>query len=455
MSIVVVGDVLLDVDLSGSAERLSPDAPVPVIDVAASTVRAGGAGLVARMLADDGEDVQLVTVLSDDARSTDLRAALGGIALVAGPANGPTPVKTRLRADQHAIARIDEGCGDPALPTVTDDMISAIEQAGAVLVADYGRGLAADERIRAAIAARAGRVPVVWDPHPRGATPVAGTTVVTPNLAEARGFSGVGGSGLPVAVQAAGRLRDRWQVEAVVVTMGAAGALLCAADEAKGPVVVPAPAVEAADPCGAGDRLAATLTRELKHGRALAAATDAAVRSASAFLAAGGVSALGAGPRPVRIGGPAGDALTVADAVRRAGGTVVATGGCFDLLHAGHARTLSAARGLGDCLIVCLNSDASVRRLKGAERPIIAEADRVDLLLALECVDAVLVFEENSPEEALRRLRPDVWVKGGDYAVDDLPEAELVSSWGGCTVTVPYHPARSTSLLASALARVS
>ncbi|RNE62405.1 PfkB family carbohydrate kinase [Cryobacterium tepidiphilum] len=455
MSIVVVGDTLLDVDLSGSAERLSPDAPVPVIDVARSVMRAGGAGLVARMLADDGEDVLLVTVLSDDGRSGDLRDALYGITVVAGASNGPTPVKTRLRAAQQAIARIDEGCVDPATPTVTEAMIAAIEAADAVLVADYGRGVAADERIRAAIAARAGSVPVVWDPHPRGAVPVPGLAAVTPNLAEARAFSGATGTGLPLAVHAGERLREAWDARAVIVTMGASGALLCSLDAPRGPVVVPAPAVAATDPCGAGDRLAATLVRELQGGSAVAAATAVAVRSASGFLAAGGVAGMGAGRWPVQIGGPAGDALTVAAAVRAAGGTVVATGGCFDLLHAGHARTLSAARGLGDCLIVCLNSDASVRRLKGAERPIIAEADRVDLLLALECVDAVLVFEENSPEEALRRLRPDVWVKGGDYSVDDLPEAPLITSWGGCTVTVPYHPARSTSRLASALARVS
>jgi rfaE bifunctional protein nucleotidyltransferase chain/domain len=148
------------------------------------------------------------------------------------------------------------------------------------------------------------------------------------------------------------------------------------------------------------------------------------------------------------------DALRVAESVRAAGGTVVATGGCFDLLHAGHARTLSAARALGDCLIVCLNSDDSVRRLKGAARPIIPEDDRVDLLLALECVDAVLVFGEDTPDEALRRIRPDVWVKGGDYSAESLPETATVAEWGGRVLTVPYHPGRSTTHLAAALARV-
>jgi rfaE bifunctional protein nucleotidyltransferase chain/domain len=134
---------------------------------------------------------------------------------------------------------------------------------------------------------------------------------------------------------------------------------------------------------------------------------------------------------------------------------VVATGGCFDLLHAGHVRSLAAARELGDCLVVCLNSDASVRRLKGEQRPIMAEQDRAELLLALECVDAVMIFDEDTPEAALQRLRPDIWVKGGDYNGEHLPEAELVESWGGRCVTVPYYPARSSTLLAEALAKVS
>src|SRR5699024_1306293 len=133
------------------------------------------------------------------------------------------------------------------------------------------------------------------------------------------------------------------------------------------------------------------------------------------------------------------------------GGTVVATGGCFDLMHAGHARTLAGARKLGDCLIVCVNSDDSVRRLKGADRPIMTQADRAELLLSLECVDAVVVFEEDSPEEVLRQLQPDVWVKGGDYNADTLPEAAALAEWGGRVVSMPYHPGRSTTRLASAI----
>ena len=141
-------------------------------------------------------------------------------------------------------------------------------------------------------------------------------------------------------------------------------------------------------------------------------------------------------------------------AVRATGGTVVATGGCFDLLHAGHIATLRAARDLGDCLVVCLNSDDSVHRLKGPARPLVPAQDRVRVLLALECVDAVVVFDEDTPETVLRRLRPDVWAKGGDYAGSELPEAAALRSWGGQAVVLPYVEGRSTTSLVRTAAGV-
>lgn len=457
MTIVVVGDVLLDIDMIGSAERLSPDAPVPVVDVDGAVVRAGGAGLVARLLVADGHDVELVTALSDDGRCDQLRSALAGVRLVTGTANGPTPVKTRLRASGHAIVRFDEGCALGSAPSVTAQMLHAIEHADAILVADYGRGVAADHRVRSAIESRCGQVPIVWDPHPNGSTPVPGVDFVTPNISEALRLSGMdaGHSMIGSAFCAAQRLQEQWSCAAVAVTLGANGALLHIAGEASAPHMVPAPAVESADPCGAGDRLAATLVSELLAGVEPRGALETAVRSASTFVASGGVRSLDLPEPPLRIGTDVVDVFDVVRRTRSAGGTIIATGGCFDLLHAGHVRTLAAARALGDCLIVFLNSDRSVRRLKGEDRPIIAEQDRIDLLNALECVDAVFVFDEDLPHNALERIQPDVWVKGGDYDADSLPETSLVTGWGGCVVTVPFHPARSTSLLATALAKVS
>ena len=175
-----------------------------------------------------------------------------------------------------------------------------------------------------------------------------------------------------------------------------------------------------------------------------------AVARAGEFVASGGASGFRAARRDrAEVSTPAarsdGDGDDAVGAVRRRGGTVVATGGCFDVLHAGHVSTLEAARALGDGLVVLLNSDASVRRLKGAGRPVHSQQDRARVLLGLSCVDAVVAFDEDDPREALRSLRPDVWVKGGDYEDVDLPEAPLVRSWGGRVVLLPYLSGRSTT----------
>jgi rfaE bifunctional protein nucleotidyltransferase chain/domain len=330
-----------------------------------------------------------------------------------------------------------------------------VRAAGAVLVADYGRGLAAVPAVRTALGEVVAQVPVVWDPHPRGAAPVPGVRLATPNRDEAAFFAGdvAHGGRTPLAdVSAwAAALVERWSVHSVAVTLGASGALLSHGESS--PSVLPAPRVRVTDVCGAGDRLASAAAGALARGAVTTEAVQAAVIAAAEFVAAGGAAAVGE-PRPSAPGGPAEPAaasggtvggLDRVERVRDAGGTVVATGGCFDLLHAGHVATLEAARALGDCLVVCLNSDASVRRLKGAARPLVPQQDRVRVLAALEPVDAVVVFDEDTPAEALRRLRPDVWVKGGDYAGADLPEAALVRRWGGQSVVLPYLPGRSTT----------
>lgn len=460
MRIVVVGDVILDVDLSGDATRLSPDAPVPVVDVTGVKRRAGGAGLVARMLAGDGWPVTLVTVLADDDAGRQLEAALTGVRLAAGPSSFPTPVKTRVRAGTHPVVRFDQACGRVPVPEVTPAMLRAVEKAAAVIVADYGRGLAANPQLRELLARLAEDVPIVWDPHPAGVAPVPGVAVVTPNLSEAHKAAGSLGGGYAGAASAdgaakvAGILLDQWRSRAVLVTTGEHGATLLR-ERDRVPRPVPAPRVESADPCGAGDRLAASLAVHLVAGRDLEDSAVLAVHEAADFLAAGGVASLPEPAVPAKRMHRTAEPLLLARSVRDNGGTVVATGGCFDLLHAGHVRSLTAARELGDCLVVCLNSDASARRLKGENRPIMNQQDRAELLLALECVDAVMIFDEDTPEAALDRLRPDIWVKGGDYKGAKLPEAELVESWGGRCVTVPYHPARSTSGLVEALGKVS
>ncbi len=476
----MVGDLLLDVDINGAATRLSPDAPVPVVDVADVRRRAGGAGLVATVLAQDGHDVALVTAVSDDDGASHLKRALEGVQVLAGAPLAPTPTKTRVRIGTHPMVRFDEGCSPAAVPDSTPVMLAAIASAEAIVVADYGRGITANVEIRAALAQVSGKVPVVWDPHPAGSEPVPGVAVVTPNLSEALAVAKAGGldPSCTGATEAGRHLMRKWQSNAVLVTRGEDGAVLLSVGDPSAHAIT-APQTNVSDPCGAGDRLAGSLAVYLGLGLALPEAAARAVEDASGFLARGGAAALGSAalasaalasatveeaPKPgpvvehqglelLRGGNP--DGLRLAESIRAKGGTVVATGGCFDLLHAGHARTLAAARAMGDCLVVCLNSDDSVRRLKGMHRPIVSVEDRAELLLALECVDAVVVFEEDTPEACLTDIRPDIWVKGGDYVPDELPEARLVAGWGGRCVTVPFHPARSTSGLAAALAKVS
>jgi D-beta-D-heptose 7-phosphate kinase/D-beta-D-heptose 1-phosphate adenosyltransferase len=431
MRLVVIGDALLDRDLRGRAERLAPDAPVPVIDAIEPTARPGGAALAASLAT--GVEVTLITALGADAAGEELRSLLDLDVIDLG-LHGATPEKIRVLAGGRPVVRLDRGgesrgCG-PLPP-------GALDGADAILVSDYGRGVAAEPSVRAALAAT--DVPIVWDPHPKGPEPVPGCTLVTPNLKEAVAAANLKRDSPALgSAEAAGRvLADRWRAVAVAVTVGARGALVVSGDGP--PLAVPAPRVSAGDPCGAGDAFAATAASRIAAGALPSEAVHAAVQAASAFVA--GEADTPRGPE-------------VAERVRAAGGTVVATGGCFDLLHAGHVRMLEQARALGDCLIVCLNSDASVARVKGADRPLVDQEDRAAVLRGLACVDAVVIFDEDTPSKALERIRPDVWAKGGDYAVSELPEAETLAEWGGRAVIVPYVAGRSTTrLITEVLAR--
>jgi rfaE bifunctional protein nucleotidyltransferase chain/domain len=329
-----------------------------------------------------------------------------------------------------------------------------------VLVSDYGRGITADPLIRDSLARQAERAPVVWDPHPKGSTPVPGVGLVTPNeteaisLAAGHGSDGPGpdepdppGPGLRAVVATASGLVLRWRARGVAVTLGTRGALL--ARPGQSPLAIPAPPVAAADPCGAGDQFAVAAATALRDGALLSEAATGAVRAASRYLADGGAERLSTavtGPRGSADGLPvSGHSAHGERGPADHGSLLVATGGCFDVLHAGHVSMLRAARSLGDRLVVCLNSDDSVRRLKGPGRPVNPAGDRAAVLRALGCVDDVVVFDEDTPERVLDRIRPAIWVKGGDYDGSDLPEAEVLRRWNGIALTVPYLDGRSTT----------
>ena len=439
--VVVVGDVLLDVDLDGETSRICPDAPAPVVDLADRRESPGGAGLVALLCADSGARVTLVAPLADDDEGRRLTAMLSTrVDLVPLPHEGRTRTKTRVRSGGQTLLRLDDGGPGRPADVPRDVVGAALAGADVVLVSDYGAGTTAHDGMRALLAEGAAAGFLVWDPHPRGAGPVAGATLVTPNLAEARTAAATfGDTAASHPEQLAAVLRERWSALACCVTAGSSGAYLATGDGE--PLFVPAQVVSTGDPCGAGDRFVATAATALAGGAVLSEAVVDAVREASAWVATGGAAGYrGAGERT-----PAGASQDVVARVRAAGGRVVATGGCFDVLHAGHVACLEAARRLGDALVVLLNSDASVRRAKGPGRPVVPAEDRARVLLGLGCVDAVEVFEEDDPSAALERLRPDVWAKGGDYGGTPLPEAEVVRRHGGRVVLLPYLDGRSSS----------
>lgn len=470
-AVLVVGDTLLDRDVVGVVERVAPDAPAPVLDERRVVERPGGAGLAAVLLARSGRRVRLLTALADDlagGRLHDLLVA-AGVEVVPVPfAGGATREKTRLLAAGRPLLRWDRGEPGPFFvdrPTLTD----AVSDAGSVLVSDYGAGMTADPVVRDWLVECAAALPVVWDPHLRGGGPVPGCAAVTPNLGEARGLAarlgrpvdGAPASRVGEAARLARELHAAWRCGAVVITLGEAGALVGFGEGA--PLVAsPAqPAAAAVDTCGAGDRFAGELAARLADGRLVSEAARDAVGAATAFVMAGGAGGLAAGAPGPAAGASAADTVpswsatepaggwagadAVARRVRTAGGTVVATGGVFDLVHAGHVRYLERARALGDALVVLVNDDDSVRRLKGPERPLQSLPDRVAVLSALGAVDAVVPFAEDTPRAALERLRPDLWVKGGDYTGVDLPESATVARWGGQVVSVPFLDGRSTT----------
>ena len=292
--VLVVGDALLDVDVDGRVERTTPDAGLPVLDVTGEVERPGGAALAAALLAESGAAVSFVTALCADEAGRRLHGLLGPIEVLAGPGEGGTVVKTRLAG----LARVDRGDGRPGVgfgDAVAGALRAALAGADAVLVSDYGRGVAAEPAVRAALATavRAG-LPVVWDPHPRGPAPVRAVTVATPNLAEARAATHGGDA------EQVGRAALRcWSAEGVAVTCGAQGAVLVEAGGAA--VAVDAPRVRGGDPCGAGDAFAGGLAAALADGLARPDAVRRAVHEAARFVGRGGAGAFARRPRAAAL----------------------------------------------------------------------------------------------------------------------------------------------------------
>jgi rfaE bifunctional protein nucleotidyltransferase chain/domain len=293
----------------------------------------------------------------------------------------------------------------------------------------------------------------VATPNLEEATRAAATARLGPGEVGPAGLDGSNGDDLGRAARSGQALRAHWDLDRLVVTCGARGAVLALAGDT---LVVPTTAVRVADPCGAGDAFAVGAALAASRTSVPEEVVAAAVAHARQYLLDGGPAGLSSTVRtlsaPLAQPGPV---PSTVDAVRRGGGRVVATSGCFDLLHPGHIAMLRSARALGDALIVLLNSDASVRRLKGPTRPVQCEDDRAAVLEALSMVDGVVVFDEETPVRALEELRPQLFVKGGDYAGVDMPERAAMARWDGEVVIVPFVGGYSTTRLVDEASRAS
>lgn len=468
---MVVGDAMLDELVYGHAERLSADAPVPILHVQSTERRAGGAANVCRNLRALRGEVLMVGVVGDDPEGAHLRRLLEEDGIDVGgllpDTARPTTVKRNLiglAQQRHAqkMFRVDVESRSPVQASVRDALLSVVRQrigsVDVVCLEDYAKGVCTDEVCRQVIEiARLAGVPVFVDPPASGDwLRYRGATVITPNRNEAERATGIATDGRGAAehhADLAEHLMERLGLEAVVLTLDRHGALLL---EAHGePVPVPTVAREVYDVTGAGDMMLAALAAARANGMAW----EDAVRFAN--TAAGlEVEVFGVAPIPieqihhrvlVERSGLTGKVRTLGhlmvelEARRRAGERVVFTNGCFDVLHPGHVMLLEHAAALGDFLVVGLNADASVRRLKGAERPINSEHDRAAVLAGLGSVGAVVLFAEDTPMRLIEAIRPDVLVKGGDYTPATVVGAAEVESWGGRVEIVPLLEGKSST----------
>lgn len=467
--VLVVGDLMLDRYLWGDVERISPEAPIPVLRVTGEEHRLGGAGNVAAMLAALEAEVVLASVVGDDAEGRIARELLevGGIGCqaVLVDRGRPTSLKQRLlgRAEQRTpqqMARIDRETARPLDQPLVEAMVDAIgpclAQVDLVLVSDYAKGVCAGEVVPLVTAAAdIAEVPVLADPA-RGADyrRYAGCACITPNRTEAAQATGMPVRTPAEGLAAARRLLD-CGVRAAAVTLDCDG--IAWADAEGRAELFPVRARQVCDVTGAGDMVLAAL------GYAWAAGADYRLAVELANLAGGmEVERLGVVPLARRDllaelachGGARSSKIFTPEALlaelerqRRAGRRIVMTNGCFDLLHPGHVASLQAARAQGDCLVVGLNSDRSVRALKGPGRPIIDQQGRAEMLAALACVDYVVVFDETSVAGLIERVRPDVLVKASQYAPDEIVGHASVAGRGGRVVAVPMRDRYSTTAL--------
>jgi D-beta-D-heptose 7-phosphate kinase/D-beta-D-heptose 1-phosphate adenosyltransferase len=459
-SVLVVGDAMLDRYVYGRVARVSPEAPVPVLAVEREVAMPGGAGNVVRNLTAVGAAVAFISVVGDDQAGSDLTGLIGGQPgvepwlLVQGGRASTT--KTRFVALGQQLLRADHEIVAPIHPRLADRMVriasDAVAATTVMVLSDYGKGvLAGDIPARLIAAARAVGRRVVVDPKGKDFGRYAGADLITPNRPELREATGMPVDSEEAIAAAAQALRERHGFGAVLVTRGSDGMTLVEEDGIRH---FPAEAAEVHDVSGAGDTVAAVVAAGLAAGLALPVAARLANIAAGLVVAKVGTAvareseildALTPERGALRKVLSRAQAAEQVERWRRRGWRVGFTNGCFDLLHPGHVHLLEQARSWCDRLVVGVNSDASVKRLKGPTRPIQNEAARAAVLASLATVDLVTVFEEDTPLELIRLLHPDVLVKGADYTVETVVGGELMAEWGGQVRLAQLLPGQSTT----------
>jgi D-beta-D-heptose 7-phosphate kinase/D-beta-D-heptose 1-phosphate adenosyltransferase len=435
---------------------------VPVLALEERTCAPGGAANVARNLLALGARPVLLGAVGDDEAGAALgrlleESGIDAAGLVAEPGR-TTPLKIRIGTRAHALLRVDEerprAIAAATLRELEGRIRSAAPDADAAIVSDYAKGTVAGPLVAALVrAARARGIGVIADPKGTDAGRFAGVRWLVPNEGELRDLAGRTWSDAAGRAEAARVVRERAGAEAVVLTRSEHGVELHGEGE---PAVLPTRAREVYDVTGAGDTFVAGLALGLAGGLDLPASAALGNLAAGLKVAKRGTAVVTraelaeacAASEPGAAAGKRASLDQVAAALeglRRQGRRSVFTNGCFDLLHAGHVRCLQASRAFGDCLVVGVNSDASVRRLKGPGRPVLDLEERLQILAALDCVDYVVAFDEDTPIELIRRLLPDVLTKGADYALGDIVGAELVTGRGGRVERIPLEEGPSTS----------
>jgi D-beta-D-heptose 7-phosphate kinase/D-beta-D-heptose 1-phosphate adenosyltransferase len=466
LSVLCMGEVMLDRFMYGEMDRISPEAPVPVVRLTGITEMLGGAGNVANNIVSLGGRAVLIGLVGHDVAGetlSELSARRRGIsaALVTTDAR-PTICKTRLVAAGQQVVRVDEESRaslsveeDAGLRAALDEHIGAVQ---ALILSDYGKGLLSPELLAYAVeAARGAGIPVLVDPKARDFTRYHRATCITPNLKELAAASGMPvGSDTEVAAAARRVMRDA-QAAAVLVTRSEHGMLLVEADGTM--AAVPARAREVFDVSGAGDTVIAALTLAHASGRTLAQAMHIANAAAGVVVAKSGTATADLAEVMYELQEQAEDGRRVAlpelqslprvqtmvARWKQQGLRVGFTNGCFDVLHSGHVSLLADARTQCDRLVVALNSDSSVRRLKGPSRPVNSLKLRAKVIAAIRSVDCVTSFAEETPLEIIQKLVPDVLIKGADYTADQIVGRDVVEAAGGRVYLARLVPDQSTT----------